>query len=207
MHLVSPLLRHHVLMSLQNHCRSVFMSGSGGLAHHDIPDLIGLYCYIMAVGPVHKKTFHLVKMVSGEALCYLCRNIATSVFGSRSAIFMIDLCYFVLVVNKGMLKMKTRVADFFSFAFCLEFLYAAPFSYGILLLAYPAPLYFLANAAQFYFRSSSIPPVCDKCSKQFAAQARIRHQPDKLIHCPAATLPVIESSHLKHSPECAHVCP
>ena len=60
---VSPLLGHHILMSLENDCWSVFMPRRGSLTHHHIAHLVSPYGYIVAIGPVHKERLHLVKMM------------------------------------------------------------------------------------------------------------------------------------------------
>ncbi len=52
-------------MSLQNHYRGAFETGSGRHTHHHVANLIGVTLYVVTLCPVHKKRFHFIKMMRG----------------------------------------------------------------------------------------------------------------------------------------------
>jgi hypothetical protein len=58
--LVTRFFSHHVLMSLQNHYRGAFETGSGRHTHHHVANLIGVTLYVVTLCPIHKKRFHFI---------------------------------------------------------------------------------------------------------------------------------------------------
>ena len=69
------LFSHHILMPLENNCRSIFVTRSSTLTHHDIAYLISSRFNIMTVSPINQELAHTVEMMCRT--WHLCNLIKT----------------------------------------------------------------------------------------------------------------------------------